>query len=77
MVCGTLSFNIKILSIIGVQHLFQPIPPTIVLIQQNMPNAPMVWGAQPYKNYIFLSDMNSGLYCIEIIDENSNSLGTN
>ena len=42
-----------------------------------IPNAPMVWGAQPYKNYIFLSDMNSGLYCIEIIDENSNSLGTN
>ena len=36
MVCGTLSFNIKELSIIGVQHLFQPIPPTIVMIQQNM-----------------------------------------
>ena len=33
-----------------------------------IPNAPMVWGAQPYKDYIFLSDMNSGLYCIEIVD---------
>ena len=33
-----------------------------------IPNAPMVWGAQPYKDYIFLSDMNSGLYCIEIMD---------
>jgi hypothetical protein len=34
-----------------------------------IPNTPMVWGAQPYKNYIFLSDMNSGLYCIEIVDK--------
>ena len=33
-----------------------------------IPNAPMVWGAQPYKDYIFLSDMNSGLYCIKIND---------
>ena len=33
-----------------------------------IPNAPMVWGAQPYKDYIFLSDMNSGLYCIEVVD---------
>ncbi len=41
-----------------------------------IPNAPMVWGAQPYKNYIFLSDMNSGLYCIEIVDKNDKSLGT-
>jgi len=41
-----------------------------------IPNSPMVWGAQPYKNYIFLSDMNSGLYCIQIIDKNNNSLDT-
>ena len=41
-----------------------------------IPNAPMVWGAQPYKNYIFLSDMNSGLYCIELIDKKSNTIGT-
>ena len=41
-----------------------------------IPNAPMVWGAQPYKNYIFLSDMNSGLYCIELIDKKPNTIGT-
>ena len=41
-----------------------------------IPNAPMVWGAQPYKNYIFLSDMNSCLYCIELIDKKSNTVGT-
>ena len=35
-----------------------------------IPNAPMVWGAQPYKNYIFIADMNSGLYCIQLVDEN-------
>ena len=31
-----------------------------------VPNAPFVWGAQPYKEYIFVSDMNSGLYCIQL-----------
>ena len=34
-----------------------------------IPNAPMVWGAQPYKDYIFFSDMNSGLYCVAYEDE--------
>ena len=34
-----------------------------------IPNAPMVWGAQPYKDYIFFSDMNSGLYCVTYEDE--------
>ncbi|MGY8786920.1 MAG: LVIVD repeat-containing protein [Fidelibacterota bacterium] len=33
-----------------------------------IPNATMVWGAQPYKDYIFLTDMNSGLYCIQLED---------
>jgi len=33
-----------------------------------IPNAPMVWGAQPYKDYIFFADMNSGLYCIKLED---------
>ena len=28
----------------------------------------MVWGAQPYKDYIFLTDMSSGLYCIQLED---------
>ncbi len=38
-----------------------------------IPNAPMVWGAQPYKDYIFFSDMNSGLYCVQLEKESSNS----
>ena len=33
-----------------------------------IPNAPMVWGAQPYKDYIYFADMNSGLYCIQLED---------
>ena len=33
-----------------------------------IPNAPMVWGAQPYKDYVFFADMNSGLYCIQLED---------
>ena len=33
-----------------------------------IPNAPMVWGAQPYKDYIYFADMNSGLYCIKLED---------
>jgi hypothetical protein len=38
-----------------------------------IPNAPMVWGAQRYKDYIFLADMNSGLYCIQL--ENKDKKG--
>ena len=33
-----------------------------------IPNAPFFWGAQPYKHYIFFADMNSGLYCIQLVD---------
>ena len=29
-------------------------------------NAPMVWGAQPYKGYIFASDWNSGLWAFKL-----------
>lgn len=32
-------------------------------------NAPMVWGAQPYKDLIFFADMNSGLYAIRLVSE--------
>ena len=38
-----------------------------------IPNAPMVWGAQPYKDYIFFADMNSGLYCIKLEDKKKDS----
>ena len=33
-----------------------------------MPNATMVWGPQPYKNHIFFSDMNSGLYAVKLVE---------
>ena len=33
-----------------------------------MSNATMAWGPQPYKNHIFFSDMNSGLYAIKLVE---------
>jgi len=33
-----------------------------------MSNATMVWGPQPYKNHIFFSDMNSGLYAVQLVE---------
>jgi hypothetical protein len=35
-----------------------------------VPNASMVWGPQPYKGKIFFSDWNSGLWCVELVDDN-------
>ncbi len=32
-----------------------------------LPNAPMVWGTQPYKGLIYFADMNSGLYAIRLV----------
>ena len=34
-----------------------------------VPNAPMTWGPQPYKGKIFFSDWNSGLWCVELVEE--------
>ena len=34
-----------------------------------LPNSPMVWGAQPYKDLVFFTDMNSGLYAIRLEKE--------
>jgi hypothetical protein len=31
-----------------------------------VPNAPMSWGPQPYKGYIFVSDWNSGLWALKL-----------
>ena len=31
-------------------------------------NAPFVWGPQPFKGHIFLSDWNSGLWAIKLVD---------
>ena len=33
-----------------------------------VPNAPLVWGAQPYKGNIFFSDGHSGLWAVRVID---------
>lgn len=32
-----------------------------------IPNAPMVWGPQPYKGLIYFSDMNSGLWAVRLV----------
>ncbi len=32
-------------------------------------NETMVWGAQPYKGLIYFSDFNSGLWAVELVDE--------
>ena len=34
-----------------------------------VPNAPMVWGPQPHKGKIFFSDWNSGLWCVELVED--------
>ena len=31
------------------------------------PNAPMAWGAQPYKGHVFFSDFNSGLWAVKLL----------
>ncbi|MEX2528577.1 MAG: hypothetical protein WEA09_13175 [Gemmatimonadota bacterium] len=33
------------------------------------PNATMVWGAQPFKGHVFLSDTNSGLWSVKLIPQ--------
>ncbi|HVS65587.1 MAG TPA: hypothetical protein VMT85_19020 [Thermoanaerobaculia bacterium] len=33
-----------------------------------IPNSPFTWGPQPYKDRIFFSDWNSGLWAIELVD---------
>ncbi len=34
-----------------------------------VPNASMVWGPQPHKGKIFFSDWNSGLWCVELVED--------
>jgi hypothetical protein len=31
-----------------------------------VPNAPLAWGPQPHKGNVFMSDMNSGLWVIQV-----------
>ncbi len=41
----------------------------------HIPNAPMTWGPQPFKGNIYLSDMNSGLWAVRLVDEEPVFLG--
>ncbi|MBD3616597.1 MAG: hypothetical protein HUJ22_08485 [Gracilimonas sp.] len=49
---------------------FEPTHPDALV-----PNAPFTWGPQPYKGHIFISDWNSGLWAIKLVEESSQ--GTN
>ena len=40
-----------------------------------IPDAPLVWGPQPYKGNIFLSGMNSGLWAVKLVDPDPINLG--
>ena len=40
-----------------------------------LPNAPMVWGPQPYKGHIFVADHNSGLWAVKLVDAEPINLG--
>ena len=42
---------------------FEPTHPDAIV-----PNAPFTWGPQPYKGHIFISDWNSGLWAIKLVD---------
>ena len=35
----------------------------------HIPNSTNVWGAIPYKGYIYFTDMYSGLYCVRLVDK--------
>jgi hypothetical protein len=39
------------------------------------PNAPNVWGAQPYKGYIFLADFTSGLWAVKLVESEGKFMG--
>lgn len=43
---------------------FEPTHPDAIV-----PNAPFTWGPQPYKGHIFISDWNSGLWAIKLVDQ--------
>ena len=36
-----------------------------------IPNSPFTWGPQPHKGHIFISDWNSGIWAVKLVDENS------
>ena len=50
--------------------MFRPFDP-----ESRVPNAPMVWGPQPYKGHIFVADMNSGLWAVKLVDPEPVNMG--
>ena len=39
------------------------------------PNAPNVWGTQPYKGHIFVADFTSGLWAVKLVDPEGKFMG--
>jgi hypothetical protein len=39
-------------------------------------NAPMVWGAQPYKGLVYLADHNSGLWAVRLVSDDDEESGS-
>ena len=50
--------------------MFRPFDPETV-----KPNAPFVWGPQPYKGHIFLADNTSGLWAVKLVDAEPVNMG--
>ena len=40
-----------------------------------IPNAPVVWGPQPYKGHIFVADHHSGLWAVKLVGPEPVNLG--
>ena len=39
----------------------------------HIPNSTNVWGAIPYKGFIYFTDMYSGLYCVKLVDKQTDT----
>ena len=50
--------------------MFRPFDPETV-----KPNAPFVWGPQPYKGHIFIADNTSGLWAVKLVDAEPVNMG--
>ena len=50
--------------------MFRPFDPETL-----KPNAPFVWGPQPYKGHIFIADNTSGLWAVKLVDAEPVNLG--
>ena len=50
--------------------MFRPFDPETL-----KPNAPFVWGPQPYKGHIFLADNTSGLWAVKLVDAEPVNMG--